>query len=90
MVVTNSHRTTAIVIKNDGDKVTLVPMSGGKLAAEHLSFDEFRQEWMEISQALDTAMETFLRHVEAQGASREVVTGLNRLQERDRVCGSLF
>ena len=42
MVVTNGSRTTAIVIRNDGHKVTLVPMKSGKLLAKALSFDEFK------------------------------------------------
>ena len=35
MLVSNRHRTTAIVIKHDGHSVTLVPMKSGKLRADH-------------------------------------------------------
>ncbi len=90
MVVTNSHRTTAIVIRNDGAYVTLVPMKSGKLFARSVSFAEFRGEWQEAAYSLEKALDTFLAHVREQGASAEVVRGLNRLQQRDAVCASLF
>lgn len=90
MVVTNSHRTTAIVIRNDGAHVTLVPMKGGKLFAETVSFAEFRGEWAETAYALDRALDTFLAHAQERGASAEVMRGLTRLQQRDALCASLF
>ncbi len=90
MVVINSHRTTAIVIRNDGAYVTLVPMKSGKLFAQSVSFAEFRGEWREMTYALEEALDTFLSHAREQGASAEVVRGLNRLQQRDAVCASLF
>lgn len=90
MVVINSHRTTAIVIRNDGAKVTLVPMSAGKLTATTLSFDEFRREWTETDYGLDRALGTFLHHAEASGATGEVTRGLVRLQQRDSYVASLF
>jgi hypothetical protein len=90
MVVTNHHRTTAIVIRNDGCKVTLVPMSSGKLAACTLSFAEFRHDWDETGYSLDRALTLFLHHATEQGATAEVKRGLVRLQERDRLVASLF
>lgn len=91
MVVTNSHRTTAIVIRNDGAKVTLVPMKSGKLSAQTLSFREFRETWRETGYALPLALTTFLSHVMKWGASMEVARGLERLAARDRfVVASLF
>jgi hypothetical protein len=90
MVVTNSHRTTAIVIRYDRDQVTLVPMKGGKLFAETLSFAEFRESWSEVDYALGKALDSFLAHAQERGASAEVVRGLNRLQQRDELCASLF
>ena len=90
MVVINSHRTTAIVIKNDGCSVTLVPMSAGKLSAQTLSFQVFRQEWTEASAALDQALDVFRHHAEERGATSEVNRGLARLAERDRIVPSLF
>lgn len=90
MVVTNCHRTTAIVIRNDGAHVTLVPMKGGKLFALSLTFSEFRSEWAETDYALERALDTFLAHAQERGASAEVMRGLNRLQQRDAVCASLF
>ncbi|HTZ00383.1 MAG TPA: hypothetical protein VMB75_11125, partial [Rhodocyclaceae bacterium] len=83
MVVTNNHRTTAIVIRYGRDQVTLVPMKGGKLFAETLSFDEFRESWSEVDYALEKALDTFLAHAQERGASAEVVRGLVRLQQRD-------
>jgi hypothetical protein len=90
MVVTNSHRTTAIVIRNDGAHVTLVPMSAGKLAAQTLSFEEFRREWAETDYGLDRALDTFQHHAESLGATGEASRGLARLRQRDRFVPSLF
>jgi hypothetical protein len=90
MVVTNSQRTTAIVIRNDGERITLVPMKGGKLFAETLSFTDFREHWSETDYVLEKALDTFLAHAQERGASAEVVRGLTRLQQRDQLCASLF
>lgn len=91
MVVTDSHRTTAIVIRNDGARVTLVPMKSGKLSARTLSFEQFRREWSETGYALSLAMTTFLAHVMKWGASMEAARGLEKLAARDRwVVASLF
>jgi hypothetical protein len=91
MVVTNSSRTTAIVIRNNGHKVILVPMKGGRLAAKAVDFDEFRREWTETGYALAQALTTFLAHVMKWGASMEVTKGLEKLAARDRyVIASLF
>lgn len=90
MVVTNCHRTTAIVIRNDGSRVTLVPMKGGKLFAETLTFSQFLEAWSEVDCALEQALDTFLTHAQERGASAEVVRGLNRLHQRDELCASLF
>lgn len=91
MVVINSHRTTAIVIRNNGERVTLVPMKGGRLSATTLSFDDFRSEWVEAGYSFPQALTTFLAHVMKWGASLEVSRGLEKLAARDRfVVGSLF
>lgn len=90
MVVTNSSRSTAIVIRNDGHQVTLVPMKSGKLAALTLSFAEFRGEWAETDYALSRALETFMAHVREWGATAEVARGLDKLEARDRLVPSLF
>ncbi|HEX8987312.1 MAG TPA: hypothetical protein VF816_05080 [Rhodocyclaceae bacterium] len=91
MVVVNRCRTTAIVIRNDGSRVTLVPMKSGKLSAKTLPFAEFRAEWQETGYGLAQALTTFLAHVMKCGASLEVSKGLERLAARDRfVVASLF
>ena len=91
MVVINTQRTTAIVIRNDGFKVTLVPMKGGKLSARAMPIEYFREEWFEIAHPLLRALESFQHHADKRGASCEVVKGLTRLQNRDRwVVASLF
>lgn len=83
MVVTNHNHTNAIVIRIDNAMVTLVPMQDGKLSACTIPFTEFRQEWEEESgDALDKALETFLQHIESQGASAEAAKGLARLKAR--------
>jgi hypothetical protein len=91
MVVTNGTRTTAIVIRNDGHKVTLVPMKSGKLSARTLPFAEFRRDWRETGYALSQALTTFLAHVMRCGASLEASKGLEKLAARDRfVVAPLF
>lgn len=91
MVVTNSQRSTAIVIRNDGQRVMLVPMKSGKLSARTVSFAEFRNEWRETGYALSIALTTFLSHIMKWGASIEARRGLERLAARDRfVVASLF
>ncbi|HTH39850.1 MAG TPA: hypothetical protein VL968_03605 [Rhodocyclaceae bacterium] len=91
MVVTDCSRNTAIVIRNDGRKVTLVPMKSGRLKARTISFDEFRLNWRETGYALSMALSTFFAHVMKWGASLEVTKGLEKLAARDRfVVGSLF
>jgi hypothetical protein len=91
VVVTNLQRHTAIVIRNDGRKVTLVPMRSGKLSARSMSFAEFRAEWRETGYSLAAALTTFLSHVMRRGASLEAARGLERLAARDRfVVASLF
>ena len=91
MVVTNSTRTTAIVIRNDGGHVILVPMKSGRLSAQTVAFEEFRREWTETGYALSQALTTFLAHIMKWGASLEVSKGLEKLAARDRfVVGSLF
>jgi hypothetical protein len=91
MVVINANRTTAIVIRSSSEKVTLVPMKGGRLSARTLSFMEFRQEWREAGYSLSQALTTFLAHVMKWGASIEVSRGLEKLAARDRfVVATLF
>jgi len=90
MVVTNHHRTTAIVIRNDGKRVTLVPMTAGKLSACTVSFEDFRHDWMEAEYSLDRALGMFLHHAAELGATGEASRGLTRLQQRDRFIASLF
>jgi len=91
LVVTNSHRTTAIVVRNAGGKVTLVPMKSGKLAAQTLSFAEFLAEWHETDYALPKALDSFMHHAAEQGATAEAAKGLARLRTRDScVVASLF
>jgi hypothetical protein len=91
MIVTNRNRTTAVVIRHDGHTVTLVPMKSGKLSACNISHESFSRDWRETAYSLANALERFLRHARQQGASQEVLKGLQRLQQRDRwVVASLF
>ncbi len=90
MVVTNAHRATAIVIRHDGRQVSLVPMKGGRLAAQHLGRECFEAEWWEMDYDLPHALELFLHHARTRGATREALKGLEKLAERDRWEASLF
>lgn len=91
MVVINGNRTTAIVIRHRGDRVTLVPMKSGKLSAQTVNFEDFRRDWRETGYALSQGLTTFLAHIMKKGGSMEVVKGLEKLAARDRfVVASLF
>ncbi len=90
MVVTNAHRTTAIVIRHDGRRVSLVPMKGGRLATRHLERERFEAEWREMDYDLLHALEVFLDHARTRGATQEALKGLEKLAERDRWEASLF
>lgn len=91
MLVIDENRTTAMVIRNDGFNVTLVPLKDGKLSARSISFAQFRQRWYETDYPLAKALAAFQGHVARLGASGVVVKGLIRLQNRDRwVVASLF
>ena len=91
MVVISAQRVTAIVIRNNGRKVILVPMRAGRLTARTVEFEEFRTEWQEAGYSLSQALTTFLAHIMKWGASGEVSTGLARLAARDRfVVAPLF
>jgi hypothetical protein len=90
LVVVNSHRTTAIVVRNTAGKITLVPMKSGRLAAQTLSFAEFLAEWHEVDYPLPQALDNFMHHVAEQGATVGAVRGLERLLARDRFVTSLF
>lgn len=90
MVVINSHRTTAIVVRNYHGKVTLVPMKSGRLSAQTLAFEEFLAEWHEADYSLPKALDSFLHHAAEQGATAEAQRGLERLQTRDAYVPSLF
>jgi len=84
MVVTSRQRVTAIVIRCNSAKVTLVPMKSGRLSAKTISFDEFRREWAETGYSLAKALNHFLGHMMCWGASGEVSKGLAKLVARDR------
>lgn len=91
MLVIDENRTTAIVIRNDGFSVTLVPLKNGKLSVRSIPFVQFRQRWYETNYPLHKALATFQRHAARRGASGAVIKGLCRLQNRDRwVVASLF
>ena len=91
MIVINRERVLAVVIRHDGQRVTLVPMRRGKLTAQHLAVAEFNREWQPCAAPLAHTLETFQLHIASHGASREVASGLERLAARDQdVVASLF
>lgn len=91
MIVINREHGLAVVIRHDGQKVTLVPMRRGKLMAQRLSVVEFHREWQPCAAPLAHTLETFQLHIASHGASREVVSGLEKLATRDKdVVASLF
>ena len=90
MIVIDNQRTTAVVIRNNGIQVTLVPMSDGKLVTKTLSFTEFRRDWVEADHLFKHTLDVFFQHAEQRGATGEAKRGLIRLRERDALVGSLF
>lgn len=91
MLVWNAHRTTAIVIRHDGHNVRLVPMRSGRLVVHRTTRSAFDAEWQALEAPLDHALDTFLEHARAQGATKEVLHGLETLAHRDdRVIAPLF
>lgn len=91
MIVTNSTRETAVVIKRDGQQVVLVKMGAGRLTTLRLTESAFRADWHEVPGDIREAVDRFLAHARNFGASQEAIRGLERLQQRDRwVVGNLF
>lgn len=91
MIVTNQALTMAVVIRHDGQQVTLVPMRSGKLTAQRLLASQFNHDWQTSDYPLEKAVQSFLAHARDHGASKEVLNGLERLAKRDQdVVVSLF
>lgn len=83
MLVWNAHRTTAIVIRHDGHNVRLVPMRSGRLLVQRTTRGQFDAEWQACEQPLEHALSVFIAHAQRQGASKEVLSGLETLAHRD-------
>ncbi len=83
MVVWNAKRTAAIVIRHDGKNVRLVPMRPGRLVVNRCTRAKFETEWQPYACPLGQAVATFLEHAEQQGATSEVLKGLQTLAVRD-------
>lgn len=91
MVVCNAHRTTAIVIRHDGNNVRLVPMKSGRLTVSRATRAKFEAEWQLTDYPLQQALAVFLEHARVQGATVEAQKGLETLAHRDdRVVAALF
>lgn len=91
MIVSNSLRETAVVIKRDGHQVVLVKMGPGRLVTQRLAESQFRATWAESNAPLQECVQRFLDHGRSFGASQEALRGLERLQQRDQcVIASLF
>lgn len=84
MVVLNAHRTTAIVIRHDGQNVRLVPMKSGRLLVCRTTRARFDAEWRPYEYPLGSALATFLEHAHQQGATVEALKGLEALAARDQ------
>lgn len=91
MLVWNSQRTTAVVIRHDGTNVRLVAMKPGRLGVSRYTRERFETEWSACDQPLEQALAVFLVHAHQQGASAEALKGLESLAQRDRcVVAPLF
>ena len=91
MIVINTHRETAIVIKRDGHLVVLVTMGPGRLVTRRLAESQFRTEWSELDGPIQPTVQRFLDHARSFGASQEAIRGLERLLARDQwVVANLF
>lgn len=91
MIVWNSQRTPAIVIRHDGTNVRLVVMKSGRLGVTRCTREKFEAEWSGCPQPMEQILATFLVHARQQGASAEALKGLEALAQRDRcVVSPLF
>lgn len=91
MIVSNAQRTTAIVIRHDGQQVRLVPMKPGRLTVCRTTREKFDAEWQVSDHPLPEALASFLEHARQQGATLEAQKGLDTLARRDdRVVAPLF
>jgi hypothetical protein len=91
MVVTNTQRETAIVIRRDGQTAVFVKFNAGRLSCERLTEMQFREQWHATDYALNEALNRFFEHAENHGATQEALKGLQKLQARDStVIASLF
>jgi hypothetical protein len=91
MIAANRSRETAVVIRRDGKRVSLVVMRAGSLSVLKLSEQAFRADWKELPYELERALERFLLHAQTHGATHEAMKGLQMLKERDRhMAGTLF
>ncbi|MCB4359733.1 hypothetical protein [Quatrionicoccus australiensis] len=84
MLVRNAQAELAIVIRHDGENVRLVPMKSGRLTVNRRSKQEFNAVWRESEAPLMPALSDFLAHAARQGASAEVVKGLEKLALREQ------
>ena len=83
MVVCNTQRTEAIVIRHDGQNVRLVSMRSGRLTVSRASREKFEAEWQVSNAPLSQTIALFLEHARQQGASVEAQKGLESLAHRD-------
>lgn len=91
MIVNNARHETAIVIRRDGETVFFVRLAAGKLACDRLTERTFREQWREAACPLPDTLERFLAHARDEGATQEVLRGLEKLKARARlVVASLF
>lgn len=91
MLVLNAERTSAIVIRHDGQNVRLVPMKAGRLTVSRCTRARFDSEWRAADVPLAPALDDFLAHANRQGATVEALKGLENLAQRDRwVVSNLF
>lgn len=80
MVVINRTRHIAIAVRRDRHGVVIVPMSSGSLSAVHLTDKEFASAWTEYNYSLEKALDRFLAHVSAKGATKEAQESLQKLK----------
>ena len=91
MVVINRNRKTALAIRRTERAILVVVMRSGKLTTSYIKHQDFEKEWREISDSLERALDTFVKHAELNGATKAASNALRKIaKEYERSSLRLF
>jgi hypothetical protein len=67
LVLTDSHRKIALLVKRRKDKVDIVRLASGKLSVDTLAESALKKEFNELDYPFEQALDKFLSHGAAHG-----------------------